>query len=234
MAQDWRTDDDLHGSFSPPERAWPVYAAFTLFMVYFGAASYLLLEMDHELWYLNARVYIAFSVVAWAVGMATIPLLDKSSVRRGIQFSMVLSLMMHLSLFLGIVAINMGEIADTSLNQNQEKTPKRKPVVVPDYSPAQISADRESPREYEQPLETEDAKAQVDPLKQERIEHEQPQMQENEVTLEELPREIQPDQIEKTPARARAATRTDTGRVTVPAHQAAARDGAAGIASSAN
>lgn len=197
MAQDWRTDDDLHGSFSPQERAWPVYVAFTMFMLYFGAASFLLLEMDHELWYLNARVYIAFSVVAWAVGMAIIPLLDKSSVRRGIQFSMVLSLIMHLSLFLGIVAINMGEIADTSLNQNQEKTPKRKPVVVPDYSPAQISADRESPREYEQPLETEDAEAQVDPLEQEQIEHEQPQMQQNEVTQEELPREVQPDPIEK-------------------------------------
>ncbi len=196
MSQDWRTDDDSH-SFSPQEKAWPVYVAFTMFMLYFGAASYLLFDWNHELWYFDAKVYVACSAVAWVVGMAAIPLLDLSSVRRGIQLSIVLSLMLHLSMFLGIVAIQVGEIADSSLNPNEEKTPKRKQVIVPDYSPAQISEDRESAREYEQPVETREAEAEVDPIEQEKIEHEQPEMKQNEVSQEELPREIQPEQIEK-------------------------------------
>ncbi|PQO28304.1 hypothetical protein [Blastopirellula marina] len=198
MAQDWRTDDDSH-SFSPPEKAWPVYVAFTMFMLYFGAASYLLFDWNHDLWYFDAKVYIAFSVVAWMVGMATIPLLDLSSVRRGIQLSIVLSLMLHLSLFLGIVAIQVGEIADSSLNPNEEKTPKRQPVVVPDYSPAQISEDHEAEQVYQRPVETREAEAEVDPLEQEKIEHQQPEMNRNEISQEELPPEIQPEPIERKP-----------------------------------
>ncbi|RCS49293.1 hypothetical protein DTL42_12215 [Bremerella cremea] len=195
MAHDQRTDDETP-SFSPPEKAWPVYVAFTLFMLYFGAASYLLFDWNHELWYFDAKVYVGFAVVAWLVGMAMIPLLDISSVRRGIQLSLVLSLMVHLSLFIGIVAIHVGDIADSSLNQNQEKTPRRRQTIVPDYSPAQISEDREAVREYEQPVETREAEAEVDPLEQEKLEHDQPEMNRNEVA-EKLPREIEPEEINK-------------------------------------
>ncbi|MHC2067916.1 prenyltransferase/squalene oxidase repeat-containing protein [Bremerella sp. T1] len=197
MAENWRNEDRSSHASSPEEKAWPVYAAYTFFMLYFGASSYLLFDWDHDLWYFNAQVYIAFAAVAWIVGLAVIPLLDISSVRRGIQLSIVLSLMLHLSMFLGMVAIDVGEIADTSLNQNKEKTPKREAVVVPDYSPAQINEDRETEREYEQPVETKEAEAEVDPLEQEKIEHQQPQMKENEVSQEELPREVEPEQMDR-------------------------------------
>lgn len=179
------------------EKAWPVYFAFTVFMLYSAAASYLLFDWDHAVWYFNAKVYIAGTAIAWMVGMALIPLLDRGSVRRGIQLSIVLSLILHLSMFLGMVAIDVGEVADSALHDNKEKTPQRQPVVVPDYSPAQINEDRESQREYEQIVETKDAEAETDPLEQEQIEHEQPQMKENEVSQQELPREVQPEQIEK-------------------------------------
>ncbi|MBA2116368.1 hypothetical protein [Bremerella alba] len=197
MAQHWRTDEKRSQLSSTDEKAWPVYTAFTFFMLYFGASSYLLFDWDHELWYFNAKVYIAFAAVAWMVGLATIPLLDLGSVRRGVQLSIVLSLMLHLSMFLGMVAIDVGEIADSSLNQNREKTPQKQPVVIPDYSPAQINEDRNTEREYEQPVETKEAEAQVDPLEQEKIEHEQPEMKENDISQEELPREVQPEEMQR-------------------------------------
>lgn len=174
-----------------------MYVAFTMFMLYFGAASYLLFDWDHEVWYFDAKIYVAFAAIAWIIGMLLIPLLDLGSVRRGIQLSIVLSLMLHLSMFLGIVAIQVGEVADSSLNLNEEKTPKRRQVVVPDYSPAQISEDRDAAREYEQPVESREAEAEVDPLQQEKIEHEQPEMNPNQVAQEELPREVQPEEIER-------------------------------------
>lgn len=197
MAKHWRTDQQSEQLLSTDEKAWPVYTAFTFFMLYFGASSYLLFDWNHELWYFNAKVYIAFAVVAWLVGLAIIPLLDLGSVRRGIQLSIVLSLVLHLSMFLGMVAIDVGEVADSSLNQNRENSPQRQPVVIPDYSPAQINEDRDAEREYEQPVETREAEAQVDPLEQEKIEHEQPEMKENDVSQEELPREVQPEEMQR-------------------------------------
>ncbi|MBI1247647.1 hypothetical protein GC197_07330 [bacterium] len=197
MAQDRRIDDDHPHGFSPEENAWSVYAAFTFFMAYFAAASYLLFDWDHELWYFNAKVYIGFSMIAWMVGMAIIPLLELSSVRRGIQLSLVLSLMLHLSFFLGMVVLNVGQMPDTALNDNLEKTPKKQPVVVPDYSPAQINKDREAQKEYEQPVKTKEAEAKVDPVEQEKIEHKQPQMKQNEVSQEELPREVEPEKMQR-------------------------------------
>ncbi|MEW4452653.1 hypothetical protein AB1L30_08255 [Bremerella sp. JC817] len=197
MAQIWRSDEPRPPTVSTEEKAWPVYTAYTFFMLYFGAASYLLFDWEHELWYYNAQTYILAAAVAWLVGLAIIPLLDLGSVRRGIQLSIVLSLVLHLSMFLGMVAIDVGNVNDTALNENREKSPKRQPVVIPDYSPAQINEDRESEKEYEQPIETKQAEAQVDPLEQEKIEHEQPKMKENDVSQEELPREVEPEKIQK-------------------------------------
>jgi len=176
------------------ERAWPVYAVFSLFMLYCGASSYLLFDWNHQAWYYNAQVYIAVSVVVWAVGLATIPLLERSSVRRGIQLSMVLSLIIHLSMFLGMVVIDIGEVTDTGLNNNATKLPERKPVVIPDYSPAQIEQDREQQHDYEQPVETKQAEAELAPVEQEQIEHEQPEMRQEEV---ETHSEIQREAIER-------------------------------------
>lgn len=192
MSPDWKMPPSAPPRPANQEPAWPVYVAFSLLMVYFGAASYLLFDWGHETWYFNAQVYIGLAAVIWLVGLPIIPLLDRGSVRRGIQLSLVLSLMLHLSLFLGMVAIDLTDVADTSLNQNRERIPQRQPVVIPDYSPAQIAEDREAPREFEQPVETQDAQAEVAPLEREQLERPDPQRQQQQV---EPQRQVTPEEV---------------------------------------
>jgi len=197
MAKRWNTVEPFDQPDPALRGSWSIYAAYSVLMVYFGAASYMLFDWDDPIWYFNAKAYIAFAVIGWLVGITMIPLLDRSSVRRGIQLSLVLSLILHLSTFLGMVAVDLENIAQADLNPNQQELPERKRIVVPDYSPAQIEQQEENRKAYEEIIETDEAKPETEPIEQQKLEHQQPEMQENEVEQDKLTSKVTPEEINR-------------------------------------
>jgi len=175
------------------EGQWPLYLAITAFAAYFAAASYYLLTWEHDKWYLDARAYLIATGLVWFMLMSLVPVLDQRVIRRGIQLSVVLSLILHLSFFIGMLTLDVLPSAELSMRPNRREPPRREPVVIPDYSPQQMEANEETTSEFEQPIDTDPVEVETQPVQQREQPVEQPQMTPLEVREMELQRRVDPN-----------------------------------------
>ena len=140
------------------ERKWPIYVSLLLFVCYFASSSYFILDWNHKDWYFNSKTYLILSPILLAVGFLLVNISDRTAVRRGVQLSIILSLIMHLSLFIGMIALEMIDVPRAPIDPSQREVAIREPVVTPDYNPAQINPSEYPKQDFEKPVETESAK----------------------------------------------------------------------------
>lgn len=186
-----RTKRDKPSSWE--ERSWPVYGSLVLLAGYYIAVSQALFDWEHPQWYFNAKFYMALAPVLLLLGLILVKFSEQRAVRRGIQLSIILSLIMHLSLFVGMVALDLVSVPqgeDAAANRRQAR---RDPVILPDYHPAQWDSTSDTQHDYEKPVEAEEAKPDQKQVERQQIDPQQPS-RENQPTVDpEMEREATPN-----------------------------------------
>ncbi|PHS02570.1 MAG: hypothetical protein COA78_20655, partial [Blastopirellula sp.] len=158
------------------ERKWPIYVSLVLFVCYFAASSYYILGWNDAAWYVNSKTYLILSPILLFAGFLLIKLSDRTAVKRGVQLSIILSLILHLSMFLGMIALEMIDVPMAPIDPSQREVAIREPVVTPDYNPAQINPSDYPKQDFEKPVETESAKPEMEEVPREKIQPDEPDM----------------------------------------------------------
>ncbi|EAQ81166.1 hypothetical protein [Blastopirellula marina] len=175
------------------ERSWPVYVSLALLAGYYAAVSQALFDWDHPQWYFNAKFYMALAPVLLVLGFLLVKFSEQQAIRRGIQLSIILSLIMHLSLFVGMVALDLVSVPQGEDVAATRRQARRDPVILPDYHPSQWDSTNETQQDYEKPVEADEAQPDQKEVERRQIDPKQPS-RENQPTVDpEMEREATPN-----------------------------------------
>ncbi|MFI4875880.1 MAG: hypothetical protein ACIALR_11100, partial [Blastopirellula sp. JB062] len=188
------------------ERSWPVYGSLALLVGYFAAVSLALFDWDHPQWFFNAKFYLTLAPLMLLLGLALVKFSEQRAIRRGIQLSIILSLIMHLSLFVGMVALDLVSVPQGDDAVASRRKAQRDPVILPDYHPSQWDATSETQQDFEKPVETSEAKPEQKQVERRTIEPERTSLEKTPTVDPAMQREATPNtptkvaRQERTPA----------------------------------
>lgn len=169
------------GPRSVDEHTWPIYVAIVVLCGYLCGVVLSLLHFDDPQLHSNALTWCGVIIVAGAIGLWSVSLLQNTIVRRTFILSILLSLIINVSLLLMMAWTWIFAPTWNDPNPKTVAENKKREVVVPEYPLFNEKQQQRVPQEYERPVETgePDADKRVELTRQST----QPEMQANEPTL---------------------------------------------------
>ncbi|TWT31859.1 hypothetical protein [Blastopirellula retiformator] len=193
MAEPKRSNSPRREPNSWEERSWPVYGSLALLAGYYGAVSLALFDWDHPQWYFNAKFYMALAPLMLLLGLGLVKFSEQRAVRRGIQLSIILSLILHLSFFVGMVALDLVSVPQGEDAVANRRQPRRDPVILPDYHPSQWDSTNESQQDFERPVEAEETQPDQKQVERKQIDPQQPSREDQPTVDPEMQRQATPN-----------------------------------------
>lgn len=133
------------------EQLWLVNVALAVLAAFVVGTIVAYLEFDEPIWYFNGWVWLIGTIAFFLALVLILPRLDRRTIRRTVQLATILSLLFHLSLFVGVFD---WKLLGMTTRQPKQRDAKRVQVTLPDYHSHHFIAPSQRPRQdYEKPLE---------------------------------------------------------------------------------
>jgi len=189
------------------EQFWPVMLGLFFLGGFLVGTVLAYLRFDERQWYANAWTWLFAIPIVVCVLIWLLRKIESRAVRRGVQFSAVLCIIVHLILFIISIETNIfgriwaqfTELADTRV--------EREPLVEPIYDPVQFESQPDQQQDLVRPVETKTPEPEMEQLAKEEQKPEPPTERqptptpEREITVK--PNEIQrPTPAETVPRQA--------------------------------
>ncbi len=131
------------------DRLWPVIAALVALAGCGGAVIWSVSNFDDPRWWANGWTYIGSLAAVTLLLIVALSLTDRA--RRAVQFAAVMSVILHILLFLSLNQIRLLALADDRLSRERNPDPVEE-FRAPDYH---LRADDAPQEQFEKPVETE-------------------------------------------------------------------------------
>lgn len=153
------------------EQFWPVILAVFVLGGFLMGTVLAYLKFNDPRWYANAWLWLFAIPIVLSILITLLRKVESRALRRSVQFSAVLCIIVHLVLLL--------IFAETSIfarffeESNQVATAPRDPVIQPDYQDIQLEPEQRPQQEINRPVETETPDPTVEEISREEVQ-EQP------------------------------------------------------------
>lgn len=156
------------------DQFWPVMLALFVLGGFLVGTVLAYLRFDEGRWYANAWTWLFVIPIVLCAMIWWLRKVESRAVRRGVQFSAVLCIIVHLVLFIVSLEINIfGRLWD-EFTQLADARVERELLVEPDYDPVQFESQPDQPQDLLRPVETEIPETEMEQLLQEQPEPEPP------------------------------------------------------------
>ena len=182
------------------EQFWPVMLALFVLAGFLAGTVLAYLRFDGRQWYANAWTWLFVIPIVVCAMIWLLRKVESRAVRRGVQFSAVLCIIVHLILFIVSIETNIfgriwaefTELADTRI--------EREPLVEPVYDPVQFESQPDHQQDLLRPVETETPETDMEQLQQEQ-QHPEPPTERQPTPTPEREITVKPNEIQRpTPA----------------------------------
>jgi hypothetical protein len=138
------------------EQIWPVYIALVVLGGFLMGISAAYLKFSNTPWYANAITSLVAIPLVVGGFMVAFSFIDNRTIRRSMQFSIVLCAILHVALVVQMLQTRiLGGFFQKPVAQ-REIIQQRPPKIIPEYHPQQMLPEESRPRQdFEKPVETE-------------------------------------------------------------------------------
>jgi hypothetical protein len=156
------------------EQFWPVMLALFVLGGFLMGSVLAYLPLNEGPWFANAWTWL-FVIPAVVCGAITmLRRVNNQALRRGVQFSAVICVIVHLIMFLISIETNIFSRFWEEFTQLAEARRQREPIVEPIYDPVQLEPQQRQQQNFLRPVETETPDPEMEELEQEEREPEPP------------------------------------------------------------
>ncbi|HUG70567.1 MAG TPA: prenyltransferase/squalene oxidase repeat-containing protein [Pirellulaceae bacterium] len=156
------------------DQFWPVMLALFVLGGFLVGTVLAYLRFDEGRWYANAWTWLFVIPIFLCSMIWLLRKVESRAVRRGVQFSAVLCIIVHLVLFIVSLEINIFGRMWAEFTQLADARVEREPLVEPIYDPVQFESQPDQPQDLLRPVETETPETELEQLEQEQQEPEPP------------------------------------------------------------
>lgn len=157
------------------EQFWPVMLALFVFGGLLEGTVLAYLHFGDARWFANAWLWVFGIPILVCVAIWILRHVESRSLRRGIQLSIVLGLIVHWLILIVSLETNIFSRLWVEFNEMAEARQVREQLIEPVYDPVQVESHQQQPREQLlRPVETDTPDVEMQELEPEEIEHEPP------------------------------------------------------------
>ncbi|MBC8353351.1 MAG: hypothetical protein H8E66_15235 [Planctomycetes bacterium] len=156
------------------EQFWPVMLALFILGGFLVGTVLAYLRFNERVWYANAWTWLFVIPVVVCGLIWVLRKIESRALRRGVQFSAVLCIIVHLIMFIVSIETNIFGRIWAEFTEIAETRNERDPLVEPVYDPVQFESQQNQPQDLLRPVETETPDPEMEQLEQEQQEPEPP------------------------------------------------------------
>jgi len=135
------------------EQFWPVMLAMILLGGFLVGTTVAYLKFDDPRWYANAAVWLVIIPLLVGLTLLVLRFVDNRAIRRGVQLSFVLGVLVHFILILACVQTNVFTRFFDQIDQTT--VPERQRLVARQYETFQLNPQQRREAAVNRPVETE-------------------------------------------------------------------------------
>lgn len=156
------------------EQFWPVMLALFILGGFLVGTVLAYLRFNERLWYANAWTWLFAIPVVICTLIWVLRKVESRALRRGVQFSAVLCIIIHLVLFIISIETNIFGRIWAQFTEVADTRDQQEPLVEPVYDPVQFESNPNQQQDLLRPVETQTPETEMEELQQEQQEPEPP------------------------------------------------------------
>ncbi|MCA9119874.1 MAG: hypothetical protein H6822_01075 [Planctomycetaceae bacterium] len=182
------------------EQFWPVMLALFILGGFLAGTVLAYLRFNERVWYANAWTWLVAIPVVICTLIWVLRKVESRALRRGVQFSAVLCMILHLIMFIISIETNIFGRIWAQFTEVAETRNEQEPLIEPEYDPVQFESQPDQQQDLLRPVETQTPETELEELNQEQQEPVQP-TQPRPTPTPEQEVAVQPNEIQRpTPA----------------------------------
>lgn len=156
------------------EQFWPVMLALFVLGGFLVGTALAYLRFDDRIWYANAWTWVFIIPVTVCATIWVLRKVESRALRRGVQFSGVLCVIVHLIMFIVSIETNIFGRIWAEFTELADTRTEHEPLLEPVYDPVQLESRPNQQQDLLRPVETETPDTEMEQLEQEQPEPERP------------------------------------------------------------